>query len=305
MTHHTPTAPRPRAAEHVSYVVQAGRVDALYIPDPTADPREVLATILDRKRWPDVEWIATLVRDGRRWIVEGSDHDPFPDSNNGVGTRREGMVGLRRAVAEHLAAGPGRCPICQDGPADPHGAPDPVTEEMDDALVDAVAAAERQGWPATLASYVAPQVRQALDAQRLVAYRHFGQAYALTSAGTERGERVLAERRKHSRAASSTTCWAYDTDHARDDDVAQAAQALAGAGHRPVRLTRVGDGPWTVWGEGYRVHRLDAEHVRVAHYRDGVEAEAPDRMAEWARALWQGFDVVRVTGGTVDARRRR
>lgn len=63
MTTNTPT---PRAPEHVSYVIQAGRVDALYIPDPDADPRQVLDTILDRERWPGVEWIATLVRDGRR-----------------------------------------------------------------------------------------------------------------------------------------------------------------------------------------------------------------------------------------------
>lgn len=62
----TTNTPTPRAPEHVSYVIQAGRVDALYIPDPDADPRQVLDTILDRERWPGVEWIATLVRDGRR-----------------------------------------------------------------------------------------------------------------------------------------------------------------------------------------------------------------------------------------------
>ena len=65
---------------------------------------------------------------------------------------------------------------------------------MDDALVDAVTAAERDDGPATLAACIEPQVRRALVSDGLAAYRHFVQAWALTEAGIERAERVHAAR---------------------------------------------------------------------------------------------------------------
>lgn len=310
MTTNTPPMPRPRAPEHVSYVIQAGRVDALYIPDPDADPREVLDTILDRERWPGVEWIASLVRTGRRWDVEGSDHDPFPDSNNGVPTRREGMVGLRRVVAEHLASEPDRSPLSQGTPGageppEPQGEEEALTEDMDDALVDALTAAKREGGPATLGTYIAPQVHRALRSGGLVVYRPSLRWYALTEAGIERAKGVHAARAERSRTGSTWTRWAYDSDHDRDADVAQAAQALAAAGHRPVQLTQETDGPWLPVGDGYRLHRLNTEHVRVTHHRDGAEAGAPEVVQEWARALSAaGFTVVSTGDLAVDVRQR-
>jgi hypothetical protein len=96
----------PYTADHVAYVHEAGEVTALYIPDPehAKDPKGTWAKCRDIAWWraSGVECIATLVRDGRRWNVEGSAHDAFPDSNNGAATKREAMEGLRRVVAEHF-----------------------------------------------------------------------------------------------------------------------------------------------------------------------------------------------------------
>lgn len=289
----------PRSPEHVSYVHQAGRVDALYIPDADADPRQVLDTILDRERWAGVEWIATLVRDGRWWCVESSDHDPFPDSV-GARTKKEGMVGLRQVVAEHLAAGPGRCPVCQDGPGTSPRKLGADEEDVNDGLVAALSASERLGVPVTLPPYVEPDVRAAVIEHGWV---EPAPPYALTGSGVERAGRVRAERVARSRAGSTVTRWAYDADQGRDVQVAQAGQLLAAAGHQPVRLVKVGDGPWQEEGDGYRLRRTGAR-VRVTCFREGLAVDDQALLRAWKGTLRAGgFTAFTVPGGAVEARR--
>lgn len=96
---------RAYTAANVQYVDRGTSVTALYIPDPqqAVEPGRVLANILDRSKYENVEVVAEATRYYKRdgatfsgWIVashgDGSHSDPIPN-------KREAMAQLRREVA--------------------------------------------------------------------------------------------------------------------------------------------------------------------------------------------------------------